>query len=777
MESGNASRSMSRIAHFACLVLVAVSVIVRFPKADTQNYCNSDATYHVLLTVQAYKETPSWVHHFLPIVSLGKSSDKGISWGATIPDARGNYYYTSFSPAGFFIPYAFLTTCHLPVDETSLYLFNSILYTVSFCLAVMLFQELFGRILSPVLIEILTALVYLFQLEIMHSQGIAYWHHALFQLLFVAQSLLFFRFNSRSRKFLFFAICVVAPYVEWTGFFSNMAFCLAFALMKDGAFSRNEDHRASAIRKCSIVTALTVISFGLFCTHFLSVVSWDVFSKALMSRFAARNISVVSWDASSKALMCSLAAENISGGPSFFCLLKCYVTSYGLLLMAIGVGIGLVVLQKDLRTASWKIISARKKAVLVFSVPLLENLVLKEHAISYSFDRMKAVFFLLFLVLVIIAAFQEKYGGKFTSLSAIAVFAAIGIVNLTSYVSRDNLYRWNVAYLKNNRAVAERINQAYPEDNSILTQPSAPTRGYANMLFERGIYEFINLDRAIEIAGKEGKRFVVLLNLELKPWNMYDYSRYKVYDCIAHSFIGLGVGDSATGSTDLDKIAGSGNFTGAGRTADVLVRNTSTGVVGAWITGSGSWQRLGTLGSNWTIAGVGDFNGDGKADVLVQNTSTGVVRAWITGGSWLDLGRLDSGWTIAGVGNFTGTGGKADVLVQNTSTGVVRAWITGSGRWQHLGMLGPQWAIAGVGDFNGDGKADVLLKNTNTGLVGAWITGGSWLGLGKLCPGWTIAGAEDFNGHGKADVLLDNTNTGTVGAWISGAAWQYLGSL
>ncbi|MBZ5745722.1 hypothetical protein [Clostridium butyricum] len=69
-----------------CIILQIVSISIRAPKINNENYKNSDATYHVLLTMKAYDETPYSVHKFLPIVSLGGAMDKEIKWRATIPD-------------------------------------------------------------------------------------------------------------------------------------------------------------------------------------------------------------------------------------------------------------------------------------------------------------------------------------------------------------------------------------------------------------------------------------------------------------------------------------------------------------------------------------------------------------------------------------------------------------------------------------------------------------------------------------------------------------------
>ena len=76
-----------------------------------------------------------------------------------------------------------------------------------------------------------------------------------------------------------------------------------------------------------------------------------------------------------------------------------------------------------------------------------------------------------------------------------------------------------------------------------------------------------------------------------------------------------------------------------------------SGVVYEWqldgttIVGVGS---PGSAGNDWQIAGVGDFNGDGKADILWRHIS-GAVYEW----------QLD-GTTIVGVGSPGSAGRLAD---------------------------------------------------------------------------------------------------------------------
>ena len=200
-------------------------------------------------------------------------------------------------------------------------------------------------------------------------------------------------------------------------------------------------------------------------------------------------------------------------------------------------------------------------------------------------------------------------------------------------------------------------------------------------------------------------------------------------------------------------VAGSGDLNGDG-SSDVLLENSSTGQVGTFQikdNGSGgwaTWQYFGPEASGWHIAGAGDFDGNGTSDVLLENSSSGQVGAWLVnaGGvqSWVGFSTEASGWHIAGVGDFDGNG-TSDVLLENSSTGQVGAWLVNAGgvqSWAGFSTEASGWHVAGTGDFDGNGTSDVLLENSSTGQVGAWLISNnlpSWIGISTEATGWHVA--------------------------------------
>jgi hypothetical protein len=227
---------------------------------------------------------------------------------------------------------------------------------------------------------------------------------------------------------------------------------------------------------------------------------------------------------------------------------------------------------------------------------------------------------------------------------------------------------------------------------------------------------------------------------------------------------------------------------------NLLWHDTTTGDLQVWamkgpqMAGMTNFD-LTVTGLDWQLGGLGDFNADGFDDILWNNVTTGEVDVWLMNGttrlSIPDLTENGSGsplmfagpnWGIAGVADFN-SDGKPDVLWHNVTTGQNQVWMmNGTTRTAYVdlttALAGQDWECAGTGDFDGNGSPDIVWHNTNTGDVQLWLMNGttmtSSLDLSQTRAGtdWQLRSVPDYNGDGQVELLWRNVTTGQIQLWL-----------
>jgi hypothetical protein len=190
----------------------------------------------------------------------------------------------------------------------------------------------------------------------------------------------------------------------------------------------------------------------------------------------------------------------------------------------------------------------------------------------------------------------------------------------------------------------------------------------------------------------------------------------------------------------------------------------------------GMWAAsLGTI-----AVGTGDFNGDGSADVLYRTQGNGrnfmvADAAWGDWASYYPLASVTNpAWKVAGVGDFNGDG-RSDILWRNAVTGANAIWRSANAETQQpvARVANLSWHVVAVADFNGDGKSDIFWRNTSTGANAIWNSGNSTTQravAGVTNQRWRVTATGDFNGDGRFDLFWRNSGTGANVIWKSANA-------
>jgi len=219
-------------------------------------------------------------------------------------------------------------------------------------------------------------------------------------------------------------------------------------------------------------------------------------------------------------------------------------------------------------------------------------------------------------------------------------------------------------------------------------------------------------------------------------------------------------------------IAGVGNFDGDTDT-DILWRHRDGAVV-TWELQGGQFvtnHNIEFAPTGWEIVGTADFDGDSDSDILWRHEEGAVVTWEMEDNAYIqnhNVAFASTGWRIDGLGDFDGDG-DSDIIWRHQE-GAVVTWEMEDNTYvqnHNIEVAPNSWQIEGTGDFDADGDSDILWRH-ESGIVTTWeMQDNTYVQNHNVEAGagsWEVEGTHDFDSDGDSDILWRH-ESGTVVTW------------
>lgn len=500
--SGFSNRKHQHITAAIIILLFVISILARMA------YLNRPLSNHhewltstVLIHERIWYEQGGLKYKFCPPLTFENKADKNIANAASNhKDASGSYYYTSYPPFAYILPYLIFRLFNIYPSALSLQIFNLFFHFISaifiFLIIVLLTREHYQKRLN--IPAIIGYAIYMFAPATMWYQSNVYMADMFVQPLFIMEIYLFLKLIlSKDKKPIYLVflgiVNLLAIYTEWLGLLLAFAICF-YALLK----IKKKEMRTILY----VVAATAIASLTLTVWQYSQIDGLNAFIQASVGKYVARsgiskNTGLNYWNpASWKAI----ASHYIHGYLPLLVLLFTFTALY---------------FYRATGSLTSKAFSEKKVKITLYLsiVPvILHHLVFFNFTAIHDFSALKSSVSIAIIIAILYqsltAYFQMDNLKGLKSLSPVAVNALIILMTIGSIMQYLVINRhWSAQYMN----IGQTIASASEKDEVIFIN------GYALpqmvLYAHRNIAPWVNEKYAKELIKLNGAKRGVLFIL------------------------------------------------------------------------------------------------------------------------------------------------------------------------------------------------------------------------------------------------------------------------